>query len=207
MSPIGRDDFTANTKEVLCRRVHATCSNPSCNRATSGPHSNPASSVSIGVASHISAASRGGPRRNESMSSEERSSIENGVWLCQVCAKLIDSDVNRFPDSLLLNWKNQAEENARREISGLINRPSSANHATVPDIYGMTYHDARKLLIASSWQPIIKYPPVVSSLSMFVGNLKEFWGRGITKWLAFRQQVGGFAYSISKIFIGTSSMW
>lgn len=43
------------------------------------------------------------------MSEEERKSINNGIWLCQSCAKLIDSDENKYTVQLIKNWKEQTE--------------------------------------------------------------------------------------------------
>ena len=42
---------------------------------------------------HICAAAQGGPRYDASMTPEERKSFENGIWLCQSCSKLIDTDI------------------------------------------------------------------------------------------------------------------
>ena len=54
-------------------------------RDTVGPKANMGSSVSVGEAAHIYAASEGGPRFNPGMSEVERRSIENGIWLCSAC--------------------------------------------------------------------------------------------------------------------------
>ena len=40
---------------------------------------------------------QGGPRYDASMTPEERKSFENGIWLCQSCSKLIDTDITRYP--------------------------------------------------------------------------------------------------------------
>jgi hypothetical protein len=100
-----RDDFDANTKQTLARRVGFRCSNPNCRKMTSGPQVDPTKSVNIGVAAHISAASPGGKRYDSRMSTQERKSIDNGMWLCQNCAKLIDSDEKRYSVDLLNDWK------------------------------------------------------------------------------------------------------
>jgi hypothetical protein len=100
-----RDDFSDNTKKVLAHRVGYVCSNPHCKKPTSGPQKDREKSVNIGVAAHITAASPGGKRYNEHLSTEERKSIENGIWLCQNCAKLIDNDEERYPVDLLEQWK------------------------------------------------------------------------------------------------------
>ena len=112
-----RDDFTQATKDVLARRVNYLCSNPDCPVATVGPHTEASKSVNKGVAAHITAASEGGKRYDPSLTSEQRSSPENGIWLCQNCAKLIDSDESRFPTDLLHAWKTIAESRVNQSIT------------------------------------------------------------------------------------------
>jgi hypothetical protein len=90
-----RDDFDEKTKEILSRRVGLRCSNPNCRKLTNGPQTNPTKAINIGVAAHITAASQNGPRFDANMTPEERKSAENGIWLCQNCAKLIDNDERR----------------------------------------------------------------------------------------------------------------
>ena len=119
-----RDDFDAKTKETLARRVGYRCSNPDCGKLTSGPQEDPAKAVNIGVAAHITAASEGGPRYDPSLSPEERRSVDNGLWLCQNCAKLIDSDLQRYGVELLREWKRQAEQRALDEVVGIVYPPS-----------------------------------------------------------------------------------
>jgi hypothetical protein len=111
-----RDDFDANTKQTLARRVGFRCSNPNCRKMTSGPQVDPTKSVNIGVAAHISAASPGGKRYDSRMSTQERKSIDNGMWLCQNCAKLIDSDEKRYSVDLLNDWKKTSEHAALLEV-------------------------------------------------------------------------------------------
>jgi hypothetical protein len=63
----------------------------------------------IGVAAHICAAAPGGPRYDASMSAEQRSAIENAIWLCAKHATLVDRDVVRFTSDLLRFWKSEHE--------------------------------------------------------------------------------------------------
>ena len=63
--------------------------------------------------------SKNGPRYDETMSSEERKSSENGIWLCQSCAKMIDSDSVRYPKEVLQVWKQLAEQNAILEVEAV----------------------------------------------------------------------------------------
>lgn len=111
-----RDDFDNKTKQLLAQRVGHSCSNPKCRQRTSGPQEGSAKAVNIGVAAHITAASARGPRHDPSLSSEQRRSFENGIWLCQDCAKLIDNDEQRYNVDLLRKWKRWSEDSARREI-------------------------------------------------------------------------------------------
>jgi hypothetical protein len=116
-----RDDFSNKTKETIAKRVNFLCSNPNCKKHTTGPSEVESKSVNVGVASHISAASKGGCRYDSSMSSEERKSVKNGISLCQTCSKLIDSDEIRYTTEILQNWKSEAENFAQKAIS-------NANH-------------------------------------------------------------------------------
>jgi HEAT repeat protein len=111
-----RDDFSPKTIEILAKRVGYRCSNLSCRKLTSGPHEEAHKSVNIGVAAHITAAAPGGKRYDASLSSEERRSIENGMWLCQNCGKLIDNDEQKYSVDLLRSWKREAEQQAQSEV-------------------------------------------------------------------------------------------
>lgn len=111
----GRDEFTGSTKLLLEHRVNGRCSNPDCRRPTRGPSSDSAKTVNVGDAAHITAASKGGARYDESLTSEHRREAENGIWLCKPCAKIVDNDPDRFPVKLLREWKRQAEDTARLE--------------------------------------------------------------------------------------------
>lgn len=120
-----RDNFSKPVKEILAKRVGYNCSNPKCRRKTVGPHSNEDSFISIGVAAHISAASIGGPRYNSALDTISRKSISNGIWLCQSCSKLIDSDVQLYTIDVLLKWKNIAEKETHSTLT--------ENNVSTPD--------------------------------------------------------------------------
>jgi hypothetical protein len=88
-------------------------------------------SVNVGQAAHITAAAPGpGAKRYDStLTKEERRAASNGIWLCQLCAKLIDTDEARFTVELLRKWKQDAEERAFRDIAtaapGASQRPAT----------------------------------------------------------------------------------
>ncbi len=114
-----RDDFNQKTKELLAKRVGYRCSNPGCEKLTIGPSTD--KTTNIGIASHISAASPGGKRYNKSLTSKERKSFENGIWLCSNCASMIDRDEKRYTEKEIKKWKIISEEKVLHEIENAKN--------------------------------------------------------------------------------------
>jgi len=130
-------------------RVGGLCSNPSCARPTFGPLSSDSQKhQDLGVAAHINAASKNGPRYDASQDDSERHGINNGIWLCQHCAALIDKgDGGDFSAEKLKNWKAVSEKTAlnrlhesstslkRRSVRTLvyINAPRLAHYADLND--------------------------------------------------------------------------
>ncbi|MFO0847127.1 MAG: hypothetical protein U0871_01020 [Gemmataceae bacterium] len=104
-----RDDFPKLVLDILAKRVGHCCSNPGCRKPTSGPHTDGTRVINIGVGSHITAASPGGPRYDPSLTPRQRRSPDNGIWLCQSCGKLVDNDEARYPSHLLREWRRAAE--------------------------------------------------------------------------------------------------
>lgn len=121
-----RDDFAANIKGILAARTGYSCSNPGCRAITSGPQANEQRATNVGVAAHITAAIGGGPRYDPNLSSEQRSGILNGIWLCQTCAHAIDADQTRYSVAILYHWKLEAEHAAHQELG----RPRSTTQGT-----------------------------------------------------------------------------
>lgn len=114
-----RDNFSEKTKNQIAKRAGWLCSFPSCRAHTVGATEDGKGEVNIGIAAHICAAAPGGPRWKEDMLPDDRSSADNGIWLCQNHAKVIDSDPTQYPADLLHEWKKQAAaESLRRVLSG-----------------------------------------------------------------------------------------
>ncbi len=107
-----RDDFNEDVKRTVAERAGYRCSRPSCRAFTSGPRIDSTKSLNVGVAAHITAASPGGPRYDAALSPEERRHVDNAIWLCQTCGKLIDNDEDRFTKNDLRQWKATAEAEA-----------------------------------------------------------------------------------------------
>ncbi len=115
MTRSNRDEFLESTKRVLAERAAYLCSKPDCRNLTVGPHSNPGKSLKDGIAAHICGAAPGGPRYDPNQTSEERKSIENGIWLCHNCSDFIDNDEQRYAKDVLRQWKQQHDAFVRQD--------------------------------------------------------------------------------------------
>ena len=104
-----RDEFSKKTKDTLAKRVNYLCSNPKCGRLTIGPSEDETKSILVGVAAHICAAAKNGPRYNSELSMSERTSVNNGIWLCSYCSVLIDKEESYFTVEKIREWKNTTE--------------------------------------------------------------------------------------------------
>jgi hypothetical protein len=96
--------------------VGGLCSNPQCRKLTTGPAAADDGIINVGVAAHITAAIAGGPRFDSKLTPEQRRHASNGIWLCQTCTHLVDSDINQYSTELLREWKAKAEDGALSSI-------------------------------------------------------------------------------------------
>jgi len=135
-----RDEFPKPVKVTVAIRAGLRCSRPGCGDITCGPHSDPERWLSLGEAAHITAASPGGPRYDDSLTSDQRRDIANAIWLCSKCATLVDSDESRHSVAELCAWKLAAETNARVALE--LNRKPLGAPALSPE--------ALQILIAAS---------------------------------------------------------
>ena len=111
-----RDDFSKQTIEKLAKRVGYHCSKPDCRAITVGPKQGNDDAAVLGQAAHICAASPGGPRYDPLMTREQRKSFDNGIWLCEKCARLIDVDYEAYPVERLVKWKKDAEARQHKAL-------------------------------------------------------------------------------------------
>ena len=120
------NDFSKPIVEKLGKRASFICSNPNCRCLTMCPSDNNNEDfIYIGKAAHITAAAINGPRYDESLTTEERSSIKNGIFLCSNCADMIDKNNGQdFTIEKLKKWKNDHEiwvsNNLNKSLNSLI---------------------------------------------------------------------------------------
>ena len=113
-----RDNFSQGTKDILAKRTGFKCSFPSCWTTTIGPSDESESPIdATGMACHIYAAAdgKGAKRYKKDMTTEQRKSIDNGIWMCYKHGKQIDNDEVRFTADSLHQWKKIAEKRAKIE--------------------------------------------------------------------------------------------
>lgn len=107
-------DFSPATKRILRDRAGNRCS--ICAEPTSGPADEETKALINGDAAHVTGARPGGPRYDESLSVDQRRSIENGIWACTQHAREIDRDGSTFTVENLRNLKFRREEASRDEL-------------------------------------------------------------------------------------------
>ncbi|MBI3136182.1 MAG: hypothetical protein HYZ14_16020 [Bacteroidetes bacterium] len=100
-------DFSETTKRILAERVAFICSNPACRRLAIKPHEKNNKSNKLGDAGHIIGAY--GPRNIKKLSPKKYKDFENGIWLCKVCHKIVDTETSTYTVDLLKKWKNETE--------------------------------------------------------------------------------------------------
>ncbi len=187
-----RDDFTEDVKRALAQRVANRCSNPECGAVTSGPQIDPAKAVNVGVAAHLTAASPGGPRYDDALTPAQRGHASNGLWLCQTCAKRIDSDPVRFTSELLREWKAGAEAAADAELgkSGMP-RPAKGLRIALPEPVNPIGHLSSGAGYVSRWRFRVRIVAEGQALDIVDLGVTE---DGVGAWTireVFRENIGG----------------
>lgn len=223
----GRDEFSEKVKELLTKSVGTLCSNPQCSTPTFGP-SIESGYINKGVAAHITAASEGGPRFDPSISPSERRSVDNGIWLCQSCAKLIDSDPNKYTVELLKRWKSLAERRAAKALENprIVNfgpdfadtllvvvvqqdtfYPKASNLAREKiarrPIWFETIH-AHRTLIDTQWPIILGEPQGIPKGTSFITLSCQNQGSGVEEYIKMSISFKGAKSAILKTNVMSS---
>lgn len=136
--PKGRDDFDKPVVDTLAKRAAFICSNPDCKTLTIAPsEEDNLKFIYIGKAAHITAASEGGPRYDKEMSSDNRKSINNGIFLCSNCADMIDKNKGiDFSVELLQKWKSDHEIWVRSNLN-----KKTQEEAQPAQVFNVTSHN------------------------------------------------------------------
>ncbi|MBA3547420.1 MAG: hypothetical protein H0T76_13115 [Nannocystis sp.] len=151
-----RDEFSESTKDTLAKRASFRCSMPLCRAQTVGP-GDPEKASNVGIAAHIHAASKRGPRYNPDQSSEERKSLSNGIWLCAIHGKTVDDAHSKHPAELLRLWKSEAEELALAELGRARPRSEELESLAVEVArqFRVTQRDGGERVFRAPWISIV----------------------------------------------------
>lgn len=141
-----RDEFAPDIKKRLAQRAGYLCS--ICNSITVGPSDEGDASVNVtGIAAHITAASSGGRRYDPNLTPESRASIDNGIWLCNTHADLIDGDEVTYTTGYLKRIKKNHEEKIKFKQSGIdiekgiITKIELSNLGPITDLVSLEFTD------------------------------------------------------------------
>ena len=105
-----RDGFLLSVRDTIAKKSGYICAYPDCKKMTVSGSADRQSGITVlGVAAHITAASKKGPRYDKDMSHEERKSESNGIWTCQNHGKFIDDNTSKCTVNELRRWKEQHE--------------------------------------------------------------------------------------------------
>ncbi|MFA5016133.1 MAG: hypothetical protein WC504_01180 [Methylobacter sp.] len=174
-----RDDFIPRTKQTMAERVGWKCSFPGCGRNTVGPNSDdPTKRINNGIAAHIHAAAPGGPRYNPNMTTQERSHISNGIWMCRDHGNLIDADYTEYSPSTLRNWKSQAEKRAAESLKLPIPEPLFKDTTLIQLGNNIIYYVQWNAIHSKEWSfelvaPLIGSSDALNDYVLSLNNLSE----------------------------------
>jgi hypothetical protein len=102
-------DFSEDTKRAISKRAGERCS--ICGIGTSAPAKESDRFVNLGEAAHIRGNKETAHNRFDlNMTDEQRSHIENAIWLCRVCHKKIDTDDQKYSVATLVQLKAEHEK-------------------------------------------------------------------------------------------------
>lgn len=127
-------DFSKETLDSLRDDVGNMCS--LCERPTSGPSREANKRTNLGTGAHITAAARGGPRYDATLTTEQRRSPENGIWCCRDCGKLVDDDASTYTVARLQQIK-------RKAISRALHNVTVGKIGSRPKVKGPAIEDLR----------------------------------------------------------------
>lgn len=170
LSKKNRDDFSQKTVLQIAKRAGFLCSFPTCRTPTIGATSDGEGEINIGTAAHICAAAPGGPRYDDKMSQEERSSAKNGIWMCRDHGKAIDSTDPEFTVERLREWKMQAEIDSWRRV---LRNEAPNGPAVVIETHLLTRIRSAAKADLKVFQQTAKWPTTSVALTLEVDGFDE----------------------------------
>ena len=103
----GKRNFSETTKRILAERVAYMCCNPMCRRLTIHPLSSQNKPNRLGEAAHIYGIGKRSARFIEDKPDGVISGFDNGIWLCNICHKYVDTE--KISPETLISWKQETE--------------------------------------------------------------------------------------------------
>lgn len=143
------------------------CSNPECKRITIGPSSDEERSINIGVAAHITAASKNGPRYDPLLSSTERQHISNGIWLCYNCSVLIDKDEQKYTTRLIKKWKSESEKSVSKAIESRLIKKDRISRSILGTTSSLKEHGGRFYFLSKKNELVLKIEKLILNFNYF----------------------------------------
>ncbi|MDD2723850.1 MAG: hypothetical protein PHH59_07480 [Methylovulum sp.] len=169
-----RDDFADKTKKTLAERVAWRCSWPGCKEITIGPNSTDATkSINNGIAAHIHAAAKHGPRYREDMSAENRKHISNGIWMCRKHGNLIDADFEIYSSETLMSWKREAERYAAENLKAINNNYPQDSSTLLQIGSSIIFNSHWKCASPQQWEFIIN-SPIIGNIETLIEYVSSF---------------------------------
>jgi hypothetical protein len=102
------------------------------------------------------------------MTSEERKSAANGIWLCQNCAKLVDSSEDAWTVEGLCAWKRHAESQAAKH--------SRATHDEITNLIDQIDHAVSNMYeFMSYWRQQEDYWPMPDIRTTSEEDMIRLW--------------------------------
>lgn len=114
---MGQHNFSDTVVKEIAQKAMYICANPECLCLT-GYSTTEGKPRSIAEGAHVLPSGDKGPRAGDvdAYPNIIRSSSDNGLWLCAVCHKEVDSDPAHFRTALLFEWKERHEKLIRRLV-------------------------------------------------------------------------------------------
>jgi len=164
--PKRRAEFSKPVKRALAERNAYKCSWPGCKASTIGPgHKNELQSVLTGQAAHIYSAAANGPRANPTLTREQKSSISNGIWMCNYHAGIIDADECQYTAETLQRWKSDAIHRAHKDQVSLNGKISDTS----------TLIGVANIVFAGAWLSITENIWVFEAQGFILGTLEDLF--------------------------------